>query len=139
MGHYKHWGAVAFAIALGVTAPEGAFAKGAWNCGFEDVRAIEEQAAEREQTLAQRYYVTDEGRVEVVRIVVDEPRKKPLIELLALDLKRRLGITTGEGFVGRFLGVEGRVEQATSDINTELRDWALSPVKRVRHAPGPTC
>ncbi|MAM60933.1 hypothetical protein [Maritimibacter sp. UBA3975] len=124
---------------MAATTPQNALAKGAWECGFEDVRAVEEVRAQREATLSQRYFVTDEGRVEVVRIVVEPPRRWPFLDLLALDLKRRLGITTGEGFVGRFLGVEGRVEQATADINTELRDWELSPVKRVRHSPSRRC
>lgn len=129
MGQWNFLGAAAFAVAVAITLPTSATAKSAWSCGFSDVSELVQVEAQREAALQQRIFITDDGRLEQVRIIVDEPPRRR--DLLAADLKRRLGLVRD--------ALTGALERQPATLKTELADWSLSPLGRMRQDLRPGC
>ncbi|MEC7763880.1 MAG: hypothetical protein VX874_18400 [Pseudomonadota bacterium] len=113
---------------MSISVPHIATAKGSWTCGYEDIAGIERADEVREATLSQKFYVTDDGRVEVVRIVVEDQRP-PFWIALVHGVREKLGLRPDER-VAKALTRDEKKPQP--QINTELHNWSLSPLKRVR-------
>ena len=127
MGHTTSRGAVALAVVMSITIPLSATAKGAWSCGYEDIAGIERADAVREATLSQKFYVTDDGRVEVGKIVVEDGRP-PCGIALVQGVREKLGLKPD----ARVAKTSKREEPPQPQLTTELRHWSLSPLRRVR-------
>lgn len=127
MGLKNTRGAIAIAIVIGAVAPQTLLAKGSWQCGADDISKLERVEAERQATLSQRFYVTDEGRVEIVKIVIEGADRRPFWETLVAGVRERLGL--GAKSNGATALAARRAAPARPQINTELRDWALSPLR----------
>jgi hypothetical protein len=113
---------------MSLSAPLAATAKGSWDCGYEDIAGIERADEVREATLSQRFYVTDDGRVEVVRIVVEDARP-PFWAALVQGVREKLGLGPDQRIAKSLVT---KPEKPQPQMNTELRNWSLSPLKRVR-------
>lgn len=116
------------AVVMSISIPHMASAKGSWTCGYEDIAGIEQAEAVREATLSQKFYVTDDGRVEVVEIVVEE-RNTPFWVAIVEGIRDKLGLGADER-VAKSLAA--RTDATRPKLNTELHNWSLSPLKRVR-------
>ncbi|MBV7378222.1 hypothetical protein [Maritimibacter dapengensis] len=120
MGHVKLGSAVILAAGITLVAMQPAKALGAWECtGVED--AVARAEADREAMLSQRFVVTPEGRVDIVRIEVEQPAHPgSIFERVGREVLNRLG------FGAKPMDREAALRR------TALHDWTLSPMRPKR-------
>lgn len=99
---------------------QAAHALGAWECArVED--AVARAEADREAMLSQRFVVTSDGQVDIVRIEVEAPREpRTIFERIGRDVLKRLGLDATPKDRGAALR------------RTALHDWSLSPLRPKR-------
>lgn len=107
-----------------------AVALGAWDCARVEAAVVQAEK-KHEAMMSQRFVVAPDGRVEIVKIYVEEPYTPATVyERIVDEVLVRLGLRKRTPDV---VESEARIQR------TALETWAMSPTRQNAGLELPTC